>query len=457
MPPTATAEATRRAALAIWVSGALCGFSGTTLVVPIAAAAQDVPHAMDGGMTMSGWLMPPMDPTMPMLPGLEETVPVVAPFLPEEGLDLASVAEAVPSRVVELGDGDTLALEVAPVRRTLQGRTYLMLGYNAQYPGPFIRAPRGGTIVVEVTNRIELPTTVHWHGVRLANPFDGVPGVTQDPIGVGESFTYQVRVPDAGMFWYHPHMREDVQQDLGLYGNLLVVPDAPDAFGPVHREEALVLDDLLVDGQGRLIPFGREAPTHALMGRFGTMMLVNGLPNYTLEVRPGEVIRFHLTNVANARTFNVRFGDSPVKLVAGDAGRFERETWVETVPIGPAERYAVEARFDQQGTFAITNTIQAINHFRGEFYPHVDTLAMVTVAGQPATPDLSSAWSKLRENSDVTAELDPLRAHLERVPDKELVTTLRVENLPVPIMLAMSIDTLYVPPMEWNDAMPMMN
>ncbi|NIP61020.1 MAG: multicopper oxidase domain-containing protein, partial [Gemmatimonadetes bacterium] len=92
-------------------------------------------------------------------------------------------------------DGDTLDLRVAPVRRTIRGRQYLMYGYNDQYPGPLIRAPRGSTVLVQVRNEIPQGTTVHWHGVRLDNRFDGVPGLTQPPIEPGETFTYEVQVP----------------------------------------------------------------------------------------------------------------------------------------------------------------------------------------------------------------------------------------------------------------------
>lgn len=426
------------------------------LLAPSPASAQHE-HPMSAmPMEEGAWRMPPMDPNMPMLPGLENALPKVGPFLPGWGVDLASLPAARPSRVVEMGDGDTLDLAVSLVRRSIRGRDYAMYGYNGQYPGPRIRAPRGATLTVRVTNEIELPTTVHWHGVRLDNRFDGVPDLTQAPIARGESFTYRVHVPDDGMFWYHPHAREDVQQDLGLYGNLLVVPDDPDAYGRVHREEVLVLDDLLVDEQG-LIPFGEEGPTHALMGRFGTLMLTNGEADLRLDARQGEVVRFYLTNVANARTFNVRFGGARVKLVASDVGRFERERWVESVVIAPAERYVVEARFEEAGPLAITNTIQAVNHFRGEFYPHVDTLAMVDVAGERASPDLGEAWSTLRENADVIAGIDRYRAEFGRAPDKVLTTTVQARELPLPIILAMEADTLYVPPMEWNDAMPMMN
>ena len=115
-------------------------------------------------------------------------------------------------------------------------------------------------------------------------------------------------------------MREDVQQDLGLFGNLLVTSPDPDYYGPAHREEVFVLDDILMDEQGAL-PWGDESPTHALMGRFGNVMMVNGETDYRLHAKRGEVVRFYLTNVANSRTFNVTFGGAKVKVVASDVSR----------------------------------------------------------------------------------------------------------------------------------------
>jgi FtsP/CotA-like multicopper oxidase with cupredoxin domain len=400
--------------------------------------------------------MVPMDPNMIMLPGLAGAVPIVGAFLPGEGINPANFPEAEPSQVVEMVDGDTLDIEVSIVRRSLNGHEIVMFGYNRQYPGPLIRAPKDATLFVRVRNEIELPTTIHWHGVRLANEFDGVPGVTQEAIQRGESFLYEVHVPDAGMFWYHPHAREDVQQDLGLFGNLLVTSPNPNYYGPVHREEILVLDDILMDEQGAL-PWGESAPTHALMGRFGNVMMVNGETDHQLSAKKGEVVRFFLTNVANSRTFNVTFGGAQVKLIASDVGRFEREAWVESVVIAPAERYVVDVRFEEPGTTLIANSIQAINHFRGEFYPHVDTLSIVTVSTETAAPGISDSFYSLRVHDEIAAELEPYRPHFNREPDYELEATVRVQDLPTPIVLAMEADTLFFPPMEWNDAMPVMN
>ncbi len=390
-----------------------------------------------------------------MMPGLGGALPPTGPFLAGIGMKPEMFPEARPGTIVEMAEGDTLHLEAGLVRRTIKGRDFVMYGYNGQYPGPRIKVEQGATVVVVFKNSIEMPTTVHWHGLRLDNRFDGIPFITQDPVEVGDSFTYEVYFPDTGVYWYHPHIREDIQQDLGLYGNMHVAPPAEDYYSPVNHEKFLILDDILLDDNG-LIAWGEDAPTHALMGRFGNVMLVNGATDYNMEVRKGDVVRFYLTNVANSRTFNMTFG-APVKVVASDVSKFEREAWVESVPIAPAERYIVEAQFDTPGKVYLTNAIQAINHFRGEFYPHVDTLGVVTVLEDPASPNFGNQFSTLRENTDVQQDIEAYRPYFDQAVDLELELTVRVKDLPVPIMRAMEIDTLYVPPMEWNDAMPMMN
>lgn len=426
-----------------------------SLTLPTSVAAQHEMHDMTMPMA-GGWRMVPMDMSMPMLPGLEGAVPVVGPFLPGMGMDPAMLPEARPSEAVSLEHLDTLDISVSMVRRTIAGNEMIMFGYNGQYPGPLIKAPKDATIIVRVTNEIEMPTTIHWHGIRIENRFDGVPTPAQPAIERGESFTYEVFVPDAGMYWYHPHVREDVQQDLGLFGNLLVTSPDPEYYGPAHREEIFVLDDMLLDDQGA-IPWGDRAPTHALMGRFGNVMMVNGETDHRLTAQRGEVVRFYLTNVANSRTFNVTFGNAEVKVVASDVSRFEREQWVSSVVVAPAERYVVDVRFNEPGEVAISNTIQAINHFRGEFYPHVDTLALVQVGAETAPAGPTETFETLREHAEVVRDIESFREHFDRPVDHELVTTVRVRDLPSSIVLSMEADTLYVPPMEWNDAMPMMN
>ena len=406
----------------------------------------------------AAWRMPPMPTSMPMLPQLMDARPKLDAYLPYAGADPSDFPEAVPRRVVPVADGDTLRLEAGPVRRTIDGRDFVLYGYNGQYPGPLIRVDQGSEIVVVFANAIDRPTTVHWHGIRIDNRFDGVPGVTQEPVEPGESFVYRVRFPDAGVYWYHPHHREDVQQDLGLFGNLVVDPSAEGYWNEVNAEAVVTLDDLLIDRIG-IFPYGERGASHALMGRFGNVLLMNGVPapGWRLEVDRGAVVRFLLTNVSNTRTWNVVFEGADAKLVGADISRFEREVEVESVAIAPAQRYAVEVRYDEPGGWPIVNSIQAIDHFWGTFHRRVDTLGFVEVTDAPATPDHGERFRALRDHPEVSAEVDPLRARLDDPPQKEIVLTTRIEGLNQTIVQAMALDTLYFPPVEWNDVMPMMN
>ncbi len=423
-----------------------------------AAEHSDGGHAHHAGEHAEGgaeWILPPMHPKVPMPHELMRLRPSVQPFVPGQHA-AGPIPHAVPRRLVKMADGDTLELEAGLVLRTIHGRTHTMYGFNGQYPGPLIQVEEGATIIVNFHNRTEHSTAVHWHGIRLDNRFDGVPHVTQEPVPPGGSFRYVVHFPDAGIYWYHPHHREDIQQDLGLYGNLLVNSRAPGFFSPVNREEVLMLDDLLVGDEG-LIPHGREAATHALMGRFGNLLLVNGEPDYRLAVRRGEVVRFFLTNVANTRTYNLSFGGLPIKVVGSDLGKFEREEWTENVVIAPAERYIVEVRFDQPGEVAMTNFVQALDHFYGNFFPEVDTLTRIQVAEQPAARDYSTEFRRLRENRDVQADIDRYRAHFDRPVDHTLILSLEVDELPFPLMPLMRMDSSYFNPVEWAGTMPEMD
>jgi FtsP/CotA-like multicopper oxidase with cupredoxin domain len=432
------------------------GMTGMSGMKPDTAKKKPAAHQHEG-MAMEGMGMPiPMPKGMPMMPGLVGLTPNVGEFLPGRDVDPRTLPMATPSQVVRLKDGDTLDLTATLVRRTINKRTFTMYGFNGQVPGPLIRVAQRASIVVRFHNRIDLPSAVHWHGVRLDNRFDGVPGVTQDPVMPGQDFTYVVHFPDAGVYWYHPHVREDIEQAMGLYGNMLV--DSPDRsyYSPVNREQTLVFDDLLVNAD-TLIPFGKEAPDYVLMGRVGNVLLVNGEPRYRLAVSRGEVVRFFLTNVSSSRTYNISFGGAPIKIVAGDVSRFEREERVSSVVLAPAERYVVEVRFERPGTATIVNAVQAINHFVGEFEPEVDTLGVVTVSTRAATPDYGKQFATLRANASVTDDIAKYRRYFDKPPDKTLTLTLATSALPLATVQFMNVDTAYFAPVEWLDGMPDMN
>lgn len=417
-----------------------------TLAGPLGAGGPATP----GEHRHSAWPMPPMDPRQPPMAGMAGLEPNVAPYLPSA--DTAQLPIARPRQLMRVQSGDTITLTAGLVRRRIAGKSFIMFGFNAQYPGPLIEVRQRATIYVDFRNQLDQPSTIHWHGIRLENRFDGVPHLTQDPVEPGGRFLYKIDFPDAGIYWYHPHHREDIQQDLGLYGNLLVDPIDPTYYSPVNASEVLMLDDLLVGEEG-LIPFGREAETHALMGRFGNTMLVNGEPDYRFATTAGAVVRFFLTNVSNTRVFNVSFGGARMKLVGSDVGKFEREEWIESIVISPAERYIVDVFFERAGDYLISNRVRALNHVSGTYYAEIDTLGLVRAAGQTRTSH-RAAFETLRTNDAVTREIAQLAPHFSRAPDLELTLSMRTRDLP-PIIAAMAAG--FPVPVDWNDVMGMMN
>src|SRR2546429_971198 len=265
--------------------------------------------------------------------------------------DVRDVPECVATEVLDLSDDEVVELRIAPVVKRLGGSTVRMLSYNGSIPGPTMKVGQGSEVVVNVVDDGDLEATVHWHGVRLENRYDGT-HETQAPIEVGEGFTYRVQFPDAGIYWYHPHIREDYGQEMGLYGNILVVPTDPDYWPPVNREVLLTLDDVLIE-DGKVAPFSRSETTYVAMGRFGNTLLVGGEPDLKLQAQLGEVVRFYLTNTANTRVFNVALEGGRMKLVGGDSGRCEHEEFVEAVLLAPSERAVVDLLFHKPGVVTL--------------------------------------------------------------------------------------------------------
>lgn len=358
--------------------------------------------------------------------------------------------EAKPSEVISLKNGDIFEMTASLVKQEVGNRVIKRLAYNGQIPGPLLSIPKGSEISLKFNNESDVNTTIHSHGIRLDNAFDGVPDITQKPVKPGESFTYQLKFPDEGIYWYHPHIREDYAQELGLYGSFLVEPGSPDYWNPVSREEFLILDDMLISENQPTFPVSKT--DHALMGRFGNILLINNEEDYQIAVRKDETIRLFVTNVANARPFNFRIADpsgSPVKLklVGGDNGRIEKETFVDSLLITPSERYVAEVHFSQEGTFEIQNDTPDRTYVMGR----------LTVTGE-AENNLASAFDTLRDNS---ADFEDIRGDfadlLQKTPDKSV--TLSVSG-----MSMMSGDHRLMEGMmngseeiEWEDDMAAMN
>lgn len=349
------------------------------------------------------------------------------------------------SVVVELADGDTYDLVAGYVQKNINGAPYRMLAYNGSIPGPLIKVPQGATITVNLKNETGMKTLLHSHGVRMDNAFDGSQ-TSQKEMEPGETFSYTLRFPDAGMFWYHPHVREDYQQELGLYGNYLVVASDSDYWSPANQEVPLILDDILIeDGK---IALSKKQADHALMGRFGNVMLVNGSTGYALSAKKGEVVRFFFTNAANTRTFNVKIDGARMKLVGGDGGAYEREAWADSVVLGPSERAVVDVLFDASGTFAIKHETP------GDTY----TLGTVIVSEDTVDASYAQGFETLRTHAAVVESVDPFRSLIAAPPNKSVTLTVDMMGMGH-AGHGMSGGMGSVPEggIEWEDDMEMMN
>jgi FtsP/CotA-like multicopper oxidase with cupredoxin domain len=322
--------------------------------------------------------------------------------------DTEGLPEAGTTEFVELADGGEYELEIKPVKKQIGDATVRMLTYNGSVPGPTLTVPQGGTITVHVTNHGDLEATVHWHGLRLENRYDGTHD-TQAPIPVGETFTYRVRVPDPGAYWYHPHIREDYGQELGLYGNILVTPSESDYWPAPNRELALTLDDILIE-HGQIAPFREEETTHVAMGRFGNVMLVAGEPDLSLRARRGEVVRFYFTNTANTRVFNVAVPGAEMKLVGADAGHYEREELVAEALLAPSERVVIDVHFPEAGELELQHRTPERTY----------RLACISVSDDAPEQSFADRFSQLRTNADMLEQRERVEPYLKAPPDKTL-------------------------------------
>ena len=361
---------------------------------------------------------------------------------------------ATSPKVVNLKNGDTYNLTASVVKRKINGQEVKMLAYNGSIPGPIIKVPQGAEITVNFKNETDVDTTIHSHGIRLENKFDGVPDITQKVVKFGESFTYKLKFPDAGVFWYHPHVREDYAQELGLYGNFLVTPRGKDYWAEVDREETLFLDDILI-ANGQIAPFSKSLVDYTLMGRFGNVMLINGDDNYKSNIKQGERVRFYITNSANTRVFNISIPNVQMRLVGADNGRYEREEWVDSVILGPSERQIVEVWFDKAGDYQIVHKT-----------PN-KTYAMGTIAVDP-TSVTTSYLLVPRINQDMIDSLSSLRPLFTKTADKTLNLTLDAMGsmmgsnsgghmMPDGTMMGGSMMGGNTEKIEWEDTMAMMN
>jgi FtsP/CotA-like multicopper oxidase with cupredoxin domain len=250
----------------------------------------------------------------------------------DAGLELAAAVDINPDpRVVEINlEARIDRVVIAP------GQTVDAWTYGGSIPGPLIRLHVGDRLIVHFTNALPEPTTMHWHGLRVPLRMDGVPGISQPPVKSGESFTYDFVVPDAGLFWYHPHVMSPAQVGFGLYGALLV--DDPGERVGVADEVVMVLSDLALNERGALESPDAGGSIANVFGREGTHVLLNGRTQSSLRVRSGAPQRWRIVNAARSRYFNLDLGGVTFQQIGGDGGLQEYAVERDMLQLAPGER-----------------------------------------------------------------------------------------------------------------------
>jgi CopA family copper-resistance protein len=276
--------------------------------------------------------------------------------------------------------GTDFDLTVSEMPVNITGRRALATVVNNAMPGPLLRLREGTDVTIRVHNRLPETSSIHWHGLKLPNAMDGVPGLTFAGIPAGETFTYRFPISQSGTYWYHSH--SGMQEQTGLFGSIIIAPEKPDPFsydreyvvhlsdwtdedpmtivanlkqqGDYYNYHRRTLGDFVKDAgrggfsaavQDRLMWGGMRMSPADIMDVTGAVytFLVNGhspAANWIAAFRPGERVRLRFINSAAMTTFDVRIPGLGLMIVQADGTNVE-PVEVEEFRIGVAETYDV--------------------------------------------------------------------------------------------------------------------
>ena len=236
-----------------------------------------------------------------------------------------------------------LSFETTEVIEAIEGAVSLLSGdypdtriwgYNGEVPGPEIRVRQGGRVQRRLVNSLPEATTIHWHGIRIENAMDGVPGVTQEAVQPNTSFEYDFEVPDAGTYWYHSHFNTTEQISRGLYGALIVEePNAPE----VDHDITVIVDDWRLRQDAQIDPDFNQIHDWSHAGRLGNFLKATLTPALT-EVQQNQRLRLRFICVATDRVMNLALLGLAGKVVALDGMPLDEPTPIDLLTLGPAQR-----------------------------------------------------------------------------------------------------------------------
>ena len=315
-----------------------------------AASNRELPETQMAGVTRMGGLV--MPPGMVMTEGMSmDAMRDMAAVDPSE-VDARAPADArgdQPMTARQGGGVKEFDLTASVVRwNVLPDVPVLAYAFNEQVPGPRLQFTQGDRVRINVRNDLPEPTTVHWHGLDVPNQMDGPAEITQDPIPVGGTFTYEFNVNQAGTFFYHSHTAADRQQALGLYGALVIAPAQP---------EPAVAADVVVQLGEWTVRDGYTFPAMPMEGLLPNFFTINGKSwpaTDSIRVRVGDQVRLRfIGSGAFAHPMHIHGG--PFQIVATDGNPIPGGAQLskDTVNVSPGERYDVLWTARQPGRWLV--------------------------------------------------------------------------------------------------------
>ncbi|MGG1552359.1 multicopper oxidase family protein [Paenibacillus ferrarius] len=281
--------------------------------------------------------------------------------------------------------------------------------FNNSVPGPQIRVKQGDTVKINLKNELPEPVTIHWHGVPVPNSMDGIPGVTQNAVQPGQSYTYEFKADVSGTYWYHSHQDSVNQLDRGLYGSFIVEGDNEEK---VDRDYTLMLDEWVSSGR-RMSEMNMSGMDHNGMkmntdssstmdNKMSSMSMGDDMSMYDLfsingksgslvdqlPVKQGEKVRIRLIN-AGYLSHQIHLHGHEFKVIATDGQPISNPGVLKdnVINIAPGERYDIEFTANNPGQWLIEDHSdnKAASGMR----------AIIAYEGAPAISDKSNASEKL--------------------------------------------------------------
>ena len=285
-------------------------------------------------------------------------------------------------------------------------------GFNGSYLGPTIVARRGEHVRVDVANSLDVPTTVHWHGMHLPAEMDGGPHQMVEPDATW-SPEWDID-QQAATLWYHPHPHGETESHVarGLAGMFLVQDDAEAAL-PLPREYGVDDVPVIVQDTGFSADGAREGGQRGFAGGLGDELLVNGTRGPFLDVHD-ELVRLRLLNASTARSYAFTWSDGrPVELIATDGGLLEASVELDRVLLSPGERAEVLVRVEPGERLVLRSEATA------ESAGMIDSIA----AMNGGTDSFDVLELRAAEALDAAPEVPERLATLPPVDESQAVTT----------------------------------